>query len=430
MGSLKLHKLQDEGPMDFDQWLLRYPLRVRTVIKRDFESCRGMARAEDLRVKAFTKIELGSYTDPRNISGRTMAYQASLGPYIAAVEQHLSKLPWLVKHLDLQQRNEKLTKLYAKHSPQFFIEGDFSRFDATISEILIKNEHRVYHACFPNMDPLAAEFLAAQWRTKAYHGAGVRYTTVGRRCSGDPNTSIGNAIINRFCHWLAWRHLSGWVSIHEGDDGFAMIQGDPSLFSLALERSARSLGLEVKCLVHSDIAAVGFCGRRLYIEDDNTIKCYCDFNRTFPKLGGSVCPDLVSDLRPAIRAELCLSKALSYYHTDRDTPIIGALCGSLARLLLKRQTKWRADRDLNTRMIRYKQGRTSVLSSLRRPSSPSMACRLAFMDHTGIPPQHQIYFEQWYLGNIIVEIPSQFPLVPLHHVDDEFPVDTNKYYMV
>jgi len=415
MDTLELEPIE---PLDVVTWSNRYPWRLRSTILKDYEDmlkC-GQLRPKDRVVSAFTKIELSKLTDPRNISSRSLAFQAALGRYIAAAEAQLSHLPWLVKHLTLRQRNAKLTAAYRDINPNVFIECDFSRFDATVSRILLQQEHRVYLKLFPDMDPFARECLMVQLDTYGHHLKGVHYGTTGRRCSGDPNTSIGNAILNRFVHWAAWKHLPNWYSVHEGDDALAFISGKPQDFEEPLLRTAKALGFDIKAVITDDLEKTKFCGRCNY-DIEGAVKSSCDFARTMPKFGVTT----VITRSVGERIGLLRSKAMAYYNTDSHTPIIGPLCKTL--LIATADVTCRSDRDLKRRL---ELGADSELLP------PSLEDRLAFEEHTGLTPALQLSYERYY--ERVFRDRTAFPRVveklPLPFCQDEFVQDTVKYLIV
>lgn len=418
MDTLHLEPIQ---PLPLNDWVRRYPWRTQAAILKDHADMllTGGLRARDKTVGAFTKVEYSKLTDPRNISSRTFAYQAVLGPYISAAEQLLSHEEWLVKHLTLSGRNSKLSKAHEEIAPTHYIECDFSRFDATVSQILLKQEHRVYHALFPDMDPIARECLLVQLNTSGFHLKGVHYATIGRRCSGDPNTSIGNAILNRFVHWLAWRHLPNWYSVHEGDDALAFIRGDVAVYRAALEAAAIALGFDIKIVVSSVLADTKFCGRCNY-EVDGKIRSSCDFARTLPKFGMTTV--LTQSKERDLRKGLLLAKALSYYQTDSHTPIIGPLCKTLINSL-KVKPVHRKEASTAHRM---EVGSGSLLSP------PSDDDRQAFYHHTGLSPTDQLYYEEYH-SRIFADadnIPAIVEKVPVPFSSEEFIQDTVKYFTV
>lgn len=417
-------------PLEFRAWAKRFPLRHRLAMERDIKAMHGALRPRDKTVGAFTKIELGKHTDPRNISSRTLAYQGLLGPYIAAAEQYLSSKPWLVKHLTLPQRNAKLTELHSQVSPTVYVECDFSRFDSTVSQVLLECEHSVYRALFPNMPAIISELLDVQLNTKAFHVRGVAYTTVGRRCSGDPNTSIGNSILNYFCHWVAWRDMPNWASVHEGDDGLAFLSNPPPDYAERLERAATLLGLRIEVISHIELEQAKFCGRTLHLDHLGAIRCQCDFNRTIPKLGSTVTPTNNARDPRLFRKQLLVAKCMSYLMTDHSTPIVGAFCAAVVRAAHSDGLATPPARLFDRKHAMAISGQElSDVHTLAHTAHSDFDHRMAFYATTGIAPALQERFEAYYRDNIksLDSMPGAFPLIPLPFSAEEFLVDSAKY---
>lgn len=210
-----------------------------------------------------------------------------------------------------------------------WVEADFSRFDSTVSKTLLEFEHAIYRHYLDSQQ--LDELLAVQMYTRAFSDEGLSYSTVGRRCSGDANTSIGNGLLNRFCHWLAWRDLPDWVSFHEGDDALAHVPDRP-VYLARLQAVAESLGFKIKVKSTRVVADTVFCGRVNYLHD-GALRTMCDLPRTMNKFHVTTV-----NVPPGVRGvnarkALLKAKALSYYCTDSATPIIGVLCVVLVRLL-------------------------------------------------------------------------------------------------
>lgn len=158
---------------------------------------------------------------------------------------------------------------------------------------------------------------------------GVDYVVDGTRCSGDTWTSISNGKINAFNTYVALRHIphDAWDSIHEGDDGFIGVARE---YIDEAKRSIEDLdafGFKVKVDAFNDIGHVSFCGRHYY-RTPYGVRSHCDLMRSLAKFHTTV-----SNCKPDA---LLLAKALSYYHTDKDTPLIGPLTRAIIVVLRKR----------------------------------------------------------------------------------------------
>jgi hypothetical protein len=318
-------------PTEFEIWVRRYPLwrqanlrAARLRVETDNNVTATMAL-----VKCFLKNETTSkMTDPRNISPRSDEFLSIIGPYMNALEHRLHNAAFLVKGLNLRQRDRKM-RVFQSFSA--FIETDYSRFDMTISQQWIEQVEQVFfRQCFGLLATLPEHALIINCllhclRTKGVSSSGLWYTVEGTRCSGDAHTSIGNGIINKFNTWMCLRSLptNSWTSVHEGDDGLIGI--DEPLVEQAINNLALlgPCGFVVKSNVSNSLENVGFCGRRFSL--GHKLRSYADVSRTMDKIGTTLSQ---GDLRGLLRA-----KALSYHHTDAYTPVVGAFCRAVLSII-------------------------------------------------------------------------------------------------
>jgi len=198
-------------PMDFEEWLQRYPETRRKQLRAALE------RPLTSRVEFFHKVEqLDEEKDPRAIQARRDEYKARLGPWMAAFEERCKNtLPFLVKTLSDLERGEALADLRTRALN--VVEIDFSRFDRHNHKLLMEStEHVVYEKVLPTH---VVQLLAMQLTNTCQTRTGLTYHVHGTRMSGDMNTSIGNCIIVAcLCH-------AAGIPLHamkvEGDDMIA-----------------------------------------------------------------------------------------------------------------------------------------------------------------------------------------------------------------
>lgn len=315
-------------PIPFEEWLKRYPEVRRAQLRaaRDEVLRQGEITSKDAVVKNFLKRETTStYVDPRNISPRSDAFLAILGPYISAIEHKAIRNRYLVKGLTPRQRAKKVDWLVEFGR---FLEIDYSRFDMTISpEIINIFELAVLKKPFPfGEHALYHQALDHTLRTSGISSFGTRYNREGGRCSGDAHTSIGNGLLNYFLTWVCLRGLPqhAWRSVHEGDDGIVGFQAkywDQVRANMAF---LDVLGFKVKLKLSKNVEEVVFCGRHFFWTSEG-MREMADVPRSLKKFNTTM-----SLGRNKI---LLLAKALSYNYTDADTPLLGALTYSLVRVL-------------------------------------------------------------------------------------------------
>jgi hypothetical protein len=236
----------------------------------------------------------------------------------------MKRAPWLVKGLSLQDRMHKMQRLLEY---DIFFETDFSRMDMTISTIILLIEHDYYAYMF-TIDEWAEVkgLLQRQLKTNVYHALGLFYRIVGQRLSGDANTSIGNAIINRGVILMVMKTLdvTDFVAFAEGDDGAGGIR--TQLPFAVIEAGFTQVGLEfgfgLKVKLSRSINDINFCGRQLY-EDHGLLCSMCDVPRSLMKF------HITAERSTSNDSELkglLVAKAEAYNATDGDTPIVGNLC--------------------------------------------------------------------------------------------------------
>jgi len=363
----------------FRLWLSRFPPRQQ----RELSEARQRVLHVDLEhkhaiVKAFIKIEAGTAAvDPRNISPRRPEFLAIIGPYIYAIEKAARAAPFLVKGLDPFAKRRTMQPF--TEFPVLF-ETDYSRFDRTVSQdylkfievgfielLFPKSEHQLLH--------VALGFLL---RTRGLHQLGLWYTTDGGRCSGDAQTSVLNGIINHFNTWSVLRHLPprSWFSKHEGDDGLIGALKSVADSVETCLKYVPALGFKLKVLRSTCLEDITFCGR-FYTASSGRIEDCADLHRALSKFHVTCTQGRLD--------ELALAKALSYYHTDSDTPILGWWCYCIICYLLPRmRPKWSraVQRNLRTQeRVRF----SAALSAKRYAHAPSPSPSLValIMHRTG-----------------------------------------------
>jgi hypothetical protein len=214
---------------------------------------------------------------------------------------------------------------------------------------------------------LLVALLRLQLTTKGLHVCGIIYTHVGKRCSGDTNTSIGNGVLNRLTAWFffceCWYE---WRTSHEGDDGLGRILNvplnvvDDIMVSLIADTRDR-FGMVVKTVQSPDLHGVTFCGRAHYWEHGR-LSSYCDISRTLRKFHITTVEHRAGLSHEELMKSLLLAKCNSYLCTDGDTPLIGPLCRWL-RGSLDGVTELVQESDLHRRKL---SGERSNISMDRR----------------------------------------------------------------
>jgi len=347
-----------------------------------------------------------------------------LGPYISALEHKLVTHPALVKGLDLDKRMDKLNgnnhdrKRLSDYST--FLETDYSRFDLSISGAYIKRVEKVFLALPYSHDPGYLSLLPWLEETRGISELGVSYNVVGTRCSGDAHTSICNGLINHFNTWLAMMELDprDWVSFHEGDDGIIGVAAHVADQAVHNMHIMPLLGYQLKLDVYHDVSDTSFCGRYLY-DSLEGCRSYCDVRRTLSKFH-TIC----SDGDPQA---LLLAKMISYYCTDRDTPVVGVLSTVIIQLLLPIVSTRRLVRALDRMRLEYwfrEKHKSHLMVRTSYPLvMPDAYLRASVANRSGISVAQQQLYESYYLSWLnLGHIPSE-----IHKLPGEWTVKSNMH---
>lgn len=343
-------------------------------------------------------------TDPRNISPRTDAFLAVLGPYISALEHEALDCPFLVKGLNIRQRDLKMEDLM---NYDLFLETDYERFDLTVAKEMMKQvEQRLIKHCFDEVDhPLLYTALALVLDTFGLSDFGWMYKVEGTRCSGDAHTSFANGVLNAFNLWVVLRLLpvGAWRAYHEGDDGLAGLRKEYEEIVKFLVSQLACLGFIVKSMVTPVLEDTTFCGR-FYCQTSQGLRSYCDPARALSKFHVTLSD--CTDMKGLLRA-----KAMSYYDTDGHVPLVGALCqGVLNATTGHRLSKGviastlKSRRHTNSHVFDFNGGVKNRIDEELRAA----VCR-----RSGWDPAFQLAMESVYRSWAHFGVPSDFPKLPL-----------------
>lgn len=341
--------------------------------------------------------------DPRNISPRSDSFISILGPVIATLEHDLANAiniddNFLVKGCSIQQRKDRMKKFL---NYPYIVETDYSRMDMSISA---EYQHDVELTLLNELTPYKSDevldALLVTMHTRGTSDFGVKYDILGTRCSGDVHTSISNGLINDFNIWLTCCHLdeNKWCRIVEGDDGCIGLSADVVDEFKANINIYPCLGFQLKAEIFPDINLSSFCGRFLFVSENNEVESYADIYRTLAKFHTSVSSGKA-------KALLC-AKAMSYYMTDRNTPLIGQLCYRIIQLLRPELTASQLKRAWTNLTAKEMRWRHTVLgldklkiksqSWYEKPPEVSSFIRASVALRTGLSPRTQVEYEKYY----------------------------------
>lgn len=215
------------------------------------------------RITAFVKPDKLSAVgkidpDPRAIQFRDPEYCVLLASSLKPLEEQLyrmvlnhpcikTKTRSVGKGLNQVERAQLLIKKQQSFESPVVLSLDMSRFDKHVSESQLRQEHRVYLTlCKGN--PHLRKLLTWQVYNDCFTTSGIRYTTTGRRMSGDMNTALGNCIIMIAMVVAMFEYLEIVGDIlDDGDDCLVILEeADLSRFQSNATRLCLEMGHELK----------------------------------------------------------------------------------------------------------------------------------------------------------------------------------------
>jgi len=192
-------------PLTYEEFFSNYAGSKR----RAYESARDSLNIypiakKDAQINMFVKSErinpiVKCNPDPRPISARNKRYVLEIGRWLKPLEHAVYKNKFgfpsrvIVKGMNQVQRANLLIRKTERFDEYVVFSLDCSRWDKHVSYELLQLEHSFYNSkC---RDPLLARLLSWQLINRCKTRNGIRYTTRGKRMSGDYNTALGNCLL-------------------------------------------------------------------------------------------------------------------------------------------------------------------------------------------------------------------------------------------
>ena len=292
---------------------------------------RGIIEAVVREIKMFMKRETygKEAPDPRPISQINGSDKRRYSQFMYSLEKVFKAQPWYAfgkTPKDIGERVSYVCSTAAKH----VINSDFSRFDGHGSNVMRELERRLLTRAFSQEFHVEAlELHRSQFGMKAVASYGTRYDQGYSRGSGSPETSLFNSSANAFVAYCALRSTRyngqfytpaeayAKLGCYGGDDGLtpdvdekAYVQAAADIGQVLATEPVRKGEMGVKFLARI------YSPQVWYYDPTNC----CDLPRQLAKFHATVV------LPAGVSAQDKLGeKALSFYLTDRNTPIIGNL---------------------------------------------------------------------------------------------------------
>lgn len=205
-----------------------------------------------------------SFGAPRCIQYRNKRYCLRLATYLHPIEEHCyaytdwTGTPIFAKGRNMVNRGKDLRRKWKSFAFPKALLFDHSKFDAHVSENLLKLEHWFYHSCNPSdeLRYLLHLQIVNLGRTKN----GTRYRTKATRMSGDQNTGLGNSLINYAILMSFVSHFGLKASCYvDGDDSVVVIEDEGKYYDLDY---FRQFGMVTKGEETTHFSKVEFCQTR------------------------------------------------------------------------------------------------------------------------------------------------------------------------
>jgi len=273
------------------------------------------------RLSAFVKAEAyGTTNDPRNITTMGTETTVLMTCFTTAFKNEvMKKFKWYGPGKTPTQTCKRL-----QHLATFgrLISTDYSRFDGSISEFLVK---QVIKPCY-------MRWCAEQYRPELQHWFDQVYRKIGMTQfgvefkpgygtrSGSPITTDGNTLVGGYVPYCTFRDLG--YSSQEAFELIGLICSDDGItpeyteeVPPALEITAKELGLTMKSVVVEQGDPVPYLGR-YFVDPEVMTDSFQDPLRTIGKLH-------LTANKQVTEAQALVNKACGYWNTDAKTPIIG-----------------------------------------------------------------------------------------------------------
>ena len=222
-------------------------------------------------VKAFVKVEKWPVSSlgikpPRLIQYRSFEYCAALSRYLMPMEKSLwsyrepdTGLPPFAKGMNTFQVASVLRDMESLYDDPVFVLADHSKFDSTIMGRWIELEKRAYTSIYPDEELQA--LMSDQFVNKGQTKHGISYTCLGRKMSGEYNTSLGDTWVNYCILKDVFKDVPHHVLVNGDDSVIVMPASKLADLDLSPETWLQ-YGMTTKVDLAYDLSSVDFCQSR------------------------------------------------------------------------------------------------------------------------------------------------------------------------
>lgn len=386
----------------YDEWLrhANYPAKRKEYLyalrRKTFNICeRTMHNDSFIKAEIYQKRS----KNPRAINSYSDVSKVMLGPLFHAIDKATFRSHYFVKGTNPRDWPSRLLATFADGP---VISTDFTSFEAHHTGVFAE----VVYAWFVHMtrDFDLPETTRMIVRRLMLGRNIIKFANLNVECnqrlmSGALWTSSANGVLNLLINgflaaraalpnaspleraqWLA----SGAHGLVEGDDGLFKDVGQD-------DAVAAALGCVLKVERFESCAGAGFCGIICDPVEQQIVKDPIKFLRNF-----FVLPARYAKSKPHVWDQLLRAKALSYYVTYRNSPIIGPICAEVLRRTSHVTAKsdgleiWKRDQLDAAIAFRAPDGRTRLWNL---PSEPAETTRALMGKYFGIDVAEQLRIE-------------------------------------
>lgn len=296
-----------------------------------FELQRDGLTQQDYKVRSFVKVEKWDTLNkaPRMIQARSPKYVLSLAHYLKDFEHHFYQkkhngMRFVTKGLNRRQIADLYVESLSDFTDPICLELDHSKFDSSVSEQLLRWEHKQY---LRNIPSRALKYLL-QRQVKnicSVQRTDIKYTVTGTRMSGDFNTALGNTLIN---YALLERFTRGVYTrlLVDGDDSVVIVERRDLSKLVGNFGVFLDFGFNTKCKI-SEWDKVEYCQARLV-----EVKGGYMFLRNPAKILSNLNVNLVDYHDKAINRYVA-GVALGELHQVRGVPYLTRVLEPLTKLV-------------------------------------------------------------------------------------------------
>ncbi len=253
-------------PWTYEEFLHNCPSRKRAIYRRAIDSLhRKGAVRRDAHVKTFIKWEKHNVTNkpnfvPRVIQPRDPRYNVVVGRFLSKVEKPMMHAiddvfgaPTIMSGYNAEEVAANFHNAWNEFKNPVAVSMDATRFDQHVSSVALQWEHSCWHMCFAGEDLLELKRLLKWQLVNVGRGrtpdGWIKYTTKGKRMSGDMNTSSGNKLImcGLIYSYMRARKIRHYRLLNNGDDSVIILeQGQLNQLTQGLEKWFSTMGFTMQ----------------------------------------------------------------------------------------------------------------------------------------------------------------------------------------